>query len=66
MRDESMTINGTIPIIYKKSHCIIKALMTQIEDYCGCYVSYIDNVEWFINTTTNTKRIWQSRYKTAN
>ena len=42
--------------MYKKSHCTLTALMTQIETYCGCYISYMNDIERYINTTSNVKR----------
>ena len=48
--------NLSKPVVYKKSHCTLTALMTQIETYCGCYISYMNDIERYINTTSNVKR----------
>ena len=53
---ETVAKNKSTPVVYKKSHCTLAALMTQIETYCGCFISYMNDIERYINTTRNTKR----------
>ena len=34
MKAESAAKSQSMPVVYKKSHCTLSALMTQIESYC--------------------------------
>ena len=59
---ETVAKNKSTPVVYKKSHCTLEALMTQIETYCGCFISYMNDIERYINTTRNTKRMYVPLY----
>ena len=45
-----------MPVIYKQSQCVVASLMEQILTYCGCFVSYVHNIERYVNTTGDAKR----------
>ena len=44
------------PDIYKQSHCVMEALMTKIETYCGCYLSYVENIEDYISSQNDKRK----------
>ena len=53
---KAMIQGQPMPAIYKQSQCVVASLMEQILTYCGCFVSYMHDIERYVNTTGDTKR----------
>ena len=50
-REDFEEIGKSKKDIYKISQCVTSALMSQIAEYCTCYLSYITDIHRYVNST---------------